>query len=142
MQSIVGRGITGFWNGRQLRAGQLTWFQEDGVAVSDGLIRQSAELQAIGRTVIAIGADDQVWGLLGIVDSVRPTAAEAIRQLRELNISPLMMLSGDHIGVAQRIGDELGIEYQGGLTPEDKLQCIRTMKLEHGPVGMEGDAGK
>ena len=68
-----------------------------------------------------------------------PTAAAAIKELRELGLSPLVMLSGDHPKVAGQIAGELGMEFQGGLLPEDKLRFIENMRKEHGSVGMIGD---
>jgi Cd2+/Zn2+-exporting ATPase len=56
-----------------------------------------------------------------------------------LNIAPLMMLSGDHTAVVERIAGELGIAGQGGLLPEDKLRIIQTLRREHGSIGMIGD---
>lgn len=139
VQSVVGHGITGTLDGRAMRAGKWTWFQADNFTFDEGLARQVESLQASGKSVICVGNETHVWGILAIADSLRPTAAAAIQELRQLGLSPLVMLSGDHPTVAGQIAGELGIEFQGGLLPEDKLRIIESLRKEHGSVGMIGD---
>ena len=139
VEAVVGHGVAGTWIGRRLRAGKISWFLDEKIAVDDELIRTAEALQASGKTVICIGNETQVWGLLAVADTLRPTAGAAIQGLRDLGISPLVMLSGDHPAVAGQIAGQLGIEFQGGLLPEDKLLIIESMRTQHGPVGMIGD---
>ena len=139
VEAVVGCGIVGTWIGGRLRAGKLSWFLDDNVQLDDDLTRQAESLQAAGKTVICVGNETQVWGLLAVADTLRPTAAAAVQELRRLGLSPLVMLSGDHPVVAGQIARELGIDFQGGLLPEDKLRIIESLRLNHGPVGMIGD---
>ncbi len=139
VEAVVGCGIVGTWIGGRLRAGKLSWFRDDNVQLDDDLARQADEFLAAGKTVICVGNETHVWGLLTVADTLRPTAAAAVQELRRLGLSPLVMLSGDHPVVAGQIAGELGIEFQGGLLPEDKLRIIESLRLNHGPVGMIGD---
>jgi len=139
VNAVVGSGIEGIWQGKRLRAGKLSWFRDKGLALDADLSQQADSFLSAGKTVIGIGDESRVWGLLAVADALRPTAAAAIKELRELGLSPLVMLSGDHPKVAGQIAGELGMEFQGGLLPEDKLRFIETMRKEHGSVGMIGD---
>lgn len=139
VNAVVGSGIEGIWQGKQLRAGKLSWFRDQGLGLDADLSQKADCFLSAGKTVIGIGDETRVWGLLAVADALRPTAAAAIKELRELGLSPLVMLSGDHPKVAGQIAGELGMEFQGGLLPEDKLRFIETMRKEHGSVGMIGD---
>lgn len=139
VNAVVGSGIEGIWQGKRLRAGKLSWFRDQGLALDADLSQKADSFLSAGKTVIGIGDETRVWGLLAVADALRPTAAAAIKELRELGLSPLVMLSGDHPKVAGQIAGELGMEFQGGLLPEDKLRFIETMRKEHGSVGMIGD---
>ena len=139
VNAVVGSGIEGIWQGKRLRAGKLSWFRDRGLTLDSDLSQKADSFLSAGKTVIGIGDESRVWGLLAVADALRPTAAAAIKELRELGLSPLVMLSGDHPKVAGQIAGELGMEFQGGLLPEDKLRYIETMRKEHGSVGMIGD---
>lgn len=139
IQSVVGRGIEGILVGQRLRAGKWDWLVSDTVEIDDELARAAMEFRTAGKTVICVGNEHTVWGLLTVVDVVRPSAALALRELRDLGISPLVMLSGDHAVVVQQISGELEIDGQGDLLPEDKLKVIQALREKHGLVGMIGD---
>jgi len=139
VEAIVGCGIAGTWMGRELRAGKRRWFEDEQIPFDEQLARRADELQSMGKTVICVGDKTRVWGLLAVADTLRPTAAVALQEMRSLGISPLMMLSGDHPAVAGQIAGELGIDFLGGLLPEDKLKIIEKLRRESGPVGMIGD---
>lgn len=139
VKAVVGCGIEGIWQGKDLRAGKLNWFCDEGIALDAVLVQQADVFLSAGKSVICVGDRTRVWGLLAVADTLRPTAAAAIKQLRELGLSPLVMLSGDHPKVAAQIAGELGMEFQGGLLPEGKLRVIESLRKEHGSIGMIGD---
>lgn len=139
VEAVVGRGISGTWIGGRLRAGKMGWFVEDNIKFDDDFTQKAEALQMEGKTVICVGNESQVWGLLAVADTLRPTAAAAIAELRAIGISPLVMLSGDHPAVAKQIAGQLGMDFRGGLLPEDKLRIIESMRKEYGSVGMIGD---
>jgi Cd2+/Zn2+-exporting ATPase len=81
----------------------------------------------------------EVLGVLAIADTLRPTTAEALGQLRALGITHLTMLTGDNRRVAEAIAGRLGIDFEAELLPDDKLQAIRRLREKYGPVAMVGD---
>ena len=139
VNAVVGSGIEGTWRGTHLRAGKLNWLKSEGLVFDADLSEKADAFLLSGKTVIGIGDEKKVWGLLAVADALRPTASAAIKELRDLGVSPLVMLSGDHPKVVGQIAGELGMEFQGGLLPEDKLRLIETLRKEHGSIGMIGD---
>ena len=139
VNAVVGSGIEGTWRGTHLRAGKLNWLKSEGLIFDADLSEKADAFLLSGKTVIGIGDEKKVWGLLAVADALRPTASAAIKELRDLGVSPLVMLSGDHPKVVGQIAGELGMEFQGGLLPEDKLRLIETLRKEHGSIGMIGD---
>jgi Cd2+/Zn2+-exporting ATPase len=137
--AVTGYGIEGAVHGRQLRAGKLKWLEAERTPAHGMVFDAAVTAQQQGQTVIVI-ADETRWlGVIGVADTLRPTAAEALRRLRELGIGELTMLTGDSEPVARTIAGGLGLSFQAGLLPAEKLDAIRRLREQFGPVGMIGD---
>ncbi len=97
-------------------------------------------LERDGKTVVAIGNERHVCGLIAIADTVRPGAAAALRALRAAGVAHLVMLTGDNRTTAGAIAREVGIdEVCAELLPEDKVAVIARLTEEHGTTAMVGD---
>ncbi|MBY0396171.1 MAG: heavy metal translocating P-type ATPase, partial [Thermoleophilia bacterium] len=121
LRIVPGKGATGAWDGRAFWVGSPRLLQERGQE-DDEVRRRIGELAAQGRTVVVVGNEKHVCGLIALADKARPGAAEAVRELRELGIAHVVMLTGDNKATAQAIAREVGIdEVRAGLLPADKL---------------------
>ncbi len=144
-ETLTGRGVRAEVDGRTCYAGKPTLFGLDGDdPVSGGLSQTEREtverLQREGKTVVLVGTDSAVTGILGIADQVRPEARQAVDALHRLGVGPLVMLTGDNEGTARAVAEQLGIdEYRAGLLPEEKVAAVETLEREHGSVAMVGD---
>ena len=119
-------------DGRLVRVGRPSLFGAE-------TERRAEALQTEGYTVIAVGGE-QAWGLIGLEDTLRPAAAEALRQLRAAGVSRLVLLTGDNRFVAAKLARQLGIdEVRAELMPVDKARIISELKRDVGPVAMVGD---
>ncbi len=98
-------------------------------------------LQDQGKTVMAVGSDAAVWGLIAVRDRPRENAREAIQALHRLGVSQVVMLTGDNPRTARAIAQELGLDqFFAGLKPEDKVAKVRELKARYGDVvAMVGD---
>lgn len=137
-RSVPGRGAEGEIAGRRLRVGSPRLFEERGIDLS----QIAAEMNAVdeaGETPVILGDDAGVIAVFGLADAIRPDAAAALRELRELGVERLVMLTGDAEAPARRIAGQLGIEYRARLLPEDKVEAVEQLALDHGTVGMVGD---
>jgi Cd2+/Zn2+-exporting ATPase len=135
-EAMAGLGVRATVNGRTIYVGRPELFTRLGIA----LPRQELErLRAAGKTVVLIGSENGVEGLIALRDVVRPQAREAIDQLHRLGIK-VVMLTGDHPETARIIADELGIdEVKAGLTPEGKIRSVEELEARYGAVAMVGD---
>ena len=139
VQVLGGQGVTGDFNGEPFWLGSHRYLVERGQDDPD--IRARAEaLERDGTTVVAIGNDKHVCGLLAIADTVRPEAAAAISALRDQGIDHLVMLTGDNRATAEAIARATGIdEVHAELLPEDKVSVIEELSNRYGFVAMVGD---
>ena len=136
MQSITGRGITGFIEGKLAELGSLKLF----TALSDAIRKKAEELQNQGYTTVIVRYNQQWLGVIGIADSVRQEAAQAIAELKQNGIEQTVMLTGDNERVAAAIAKTLGItDVRANLLPEDKLVAVRELTEQKKYVAMVGD---
>jgi Cd2+/Zn2+-exporting ATPase len=93
-----------------------------------------------GRTLVAVGSDGELMGLIALADAVRPDTRDTLRQLRQAGVEHLVMLTGDNRGTAEAVATQAGIgELRAELMPEDKVTAIEALVAEHGQVAMVGD---
>ncbi len=103
------------------------------------LAADSARLQGAGRTVVHVGENGRVLGLIAIADAPRPTAKATVASLRERGVK-VAMLTGDNAGTAQRIADELGIDIVlADVLPGEKAAKVKELQQQGFKVGMVGD---
>ena len=91
------------------------------------------------RTVVAVSFDDKVVGLIAVSDVVKPTSAQAIRELVRLGLRPVL-LTGDNAAVAASVAAEVGIdEVIADVLPAGKVAAIRNLQAQGRVVAMVGD---
>lgn len=139
VQMLQGKGVIGIFQGEPFWLGSHRYLIERGQEAPE--VTDMAEaLERDGKTVVAIGNDRHVCGLLAIADTVRPGALETLRALRAGGIRHLVMLTGDNRTTAEAIARELGInEVHAELLPEDKVTVVERLVEKYGTVAMVGD---
>lgn len=92
-----------------------------------------------GATAVVVRVDTQTVGVIVVEDTVKPTSAEAIAELKELGLRPVL-LTGDNVHAARRVADEVGIdEVIAEVRPEQKVETVRRLQQEGHVVAMAGD---
>ncbi len=136
--AVAGRGITGSVNGREVVIGSHAFFEN---AIPHAPHCEEAQDAArAGHTPLMIGADGQYLGYIAVADAARSSSQQALAELKRDGIAALVMLTGDTVGTAQRIGKEVGVtEVRANLLPEDKVEAVRALRRQFGPVAMVGD---
>jgi Cu+-exporting ATPase len=107
----------------------------------DALRAAQVEAEAAGRTVVLAGWEGEVRGLLVVADTVKPTSATAIAELRALGLRPVL-LTGDNRRAAAAVAAEVGIapdDVVAEVLPEDKVAAVRQLQDEGRVVAMVGD---
>ncbi|MFC6616163.1 heavy metal translocating P-type ATPase [Halopenitus salinus] len=164
-ESITGKGVRADLGGTPHFAGKPGLFEELGFDLSHvhattdgGVVRQTArqicdrnncldlleetvpKLQSEGKTVVLVGTEDELEGIVAVADEIRPEAARTIARLRDLGVSRTVMLTGDNERTARAIADQVGVdEYRAELLPDEKVAAVKELIEEHEGVAMVGD---
>ncbi|MEE1652903.1 heavy metal translocating P-type ATPase [Brachymonas sp. J145] len=135
----AGRGTLGSIAGQALVLGNRRWIEERG-QLTPALAERLAVHERQGRSISLLADAQGVLGLFAVADAIKPSSQQAIRELRALGITPVM-LTGDNPATAQAIAAEAGIsEVQAGLLPQQKLEAIQAMAAQpQQAIGMVGD---
>jgi P-type Cu+ transporter len=137
-ESVTGQGVQGVVAGRRIAAGSRLFMDRfDGVPVT---IAQKADaLRQQGKTVMFAAIEGQVAALIAVADPIKETTAEAIKALKSLDVS-LVMLSGDSRKTAEAVSRQLGIqEVIAEVLPEQKVEKVRSLQAARRVVAMAGD---
>lgn len=138
-QAVPGRGATGTIDGRPYWIGSHRYLEER-MQESPALHNQLEHLSAAGQTVVVVGTDVHVCGLIAIADAVRHRAAAAIESLRSAGVERIVMLTGDNLPTATAIANETGIsDVRAELLPADKVQVVEELVNRYRTVAMVGD---
>ncbi|MFD7770814.1 heavy metal translocating P-type ATPase [Streptomyces sp. NPDC059787] len=132
-ENVPGRGVRGRVEGHEVAVGRL--FDE----VPPELARAREEAERDGRTAVVAGWDGVARGVLAVADAVKGTSAEAVRELRALGLTPVL-LTGDNRTVAEAVARTVGIDRViAEVLPEDKADVVRRLQGEGRSVAMVGD---
>ncbi|MGE0641687.1 MAG: heavy metal translocating P-type ATPase [Thermoanaerobaculia bacterium] len=136
---LPGRGAQGRIGGRSFWLGSHRMLEERGQE-TPSVHERIEQLAAAGRTIVVVGNDDHVCGILAIADDVRPEARAAVQALHEVGVRRVVMLTGDHGPTAEAVAAEVGIdEVRSEMLPDDKLAAVEELVERHGAVAMVGD---
>ncbi|MBE0536122.1 MAG: cadmium-translocating P-type ATPase [Phycisphaerae bacterium] len=138
-QAIQGRGAQAQIEGRLFWIGSHRFMDEMGQETSD--IHQRAEsLEDAGHSVIAMGNDRHVCGLISVSDGVRENARDALQALKHTGVHRIVMLTGDNTACAAGVAEVTGVdEFQAELLPEDKVKAVEALVREYRYVAMVGE---
>ena len=137
-EAVTGQGVKGRVGARILLLGNQRLME--GAGIDAGPLASSAETRRKqGETVMFLGVDGKLAGLVAVADPVKATAAEAIAKLHRLGLK-IVMATGDNETTAKAVAARLGIdEVHAGLRPEDKLTIIEALQGKGQVVAMAGD---
>jgi len=137
-QSVTGQGVLGEVNGKRVALGNQKLLESQNAGVTE-LGRRAEKLREKGQTVLLLAIDGKPAGLLGVMDPIKETSPEAIRQLKESGLE-IVMLTGDHPGTAHYVAGQLGIEkFEANVSPDRKSAAIADLKSKGRRVAMAGD---
>ncbi|MEV2277917.1 heavy metal translocating P-type ATPase [Nocardiopsis sp. NPDC049922] len=137
--NIEGRGVQGIVDGHAVLVGRVSLLEERSQTLPESLAAALAAAESKGRTAVAVGWDGRARGVLVVADTVKPTSAEAVRQFRDLGLTPIL-LTGDNEAVARAVAAEVGVdEVIAEVLPKDKADVVRRLQDEGRTVAMVGD---
>ncbi|MFN8199868.1 MAG: heavy metal translocating P-type ATPase [Nakamurella multipartita] len=140
--STQGLGVHAVVDGHAVAAGRASWLAQEWAQPLDAeLDRARRDAESAGRTVIAVGWDGVARGLLVVADTVKPTSAQAIAELRGLGLRPVL-LTGDNAAAARAVAAEVGIDPADVIAevlPADKVRTVADFQHRGAIVAMVGD---
>ncbi|MFW5983784.1 MAG: heavy metal translocating P-type ATPase, partial [Halobacteria archaeon] len=164
-ESITGKGVRAEIEGTPHYAGKPGLFAELGFDLSHvhattdgGAVTQTTrsicerndcldllsdtvpELQSEGKTVVLVGTEDELEGVIAVADEVRPEAKRAVSRLKQLGVERTVMLTGNNERTAKAVAEAVGIDdYRAELLPDEKVEAVEKLVDEHDGVAMVGD---
>lgn len=138
-ESVTGKGIVGTVNGVRILLGNDKLMADSGIDFAANGAGFADDLRAMGQTVMFIAANGKAAGLVGVADTVKESAKEAIDELRRQKIE-VVMLTGDNAKTAEAVARRLGIDQVfADVLPEQKAEKVKELQARGRIVAMAGD---
>jgi Cu+-exporting ATPase len=133
-----GFGASAEVGARKVAVGARRYMERLGVDIS-AFAAAEAGIAALGRTTLYAAIDGRAAALLAVADPIRPQAAAAVARLRAMGLRPAM-ITGDNALTAAAVARQVGIDtVVAEVLPAAKLETIRRLRAESGPVAFVGD---
>ena len=138
-QSITGKGAKARVNNHLYYIGSPNLFKEMNI-LPISFDEEIKALQMQGKTVMLVGTNQTIIGIIAVADQVRDSSSKVIQKLLEIGIQKTIMLTGDNHSTGQAIAKQVGLsDVKAELLPKDKLETIKLLKEQYGKVAMVGD---
>jgi len=137
-QEIPGKGVTALVDSAKILVGRDTFLKENNVDISN--VPDPSLHEEQGFSTLYVAKDSVCIGWIGLQDKTRPEAQHAVRELFDIGIKRITMLTGDRDEVASRVAAELGCtDFKAHCLPQDKLSIVEQIKKDGHTVVVVGD---
>ncbi len=138
-ENLRGKGVKVQWNARAITVGNDAMLKEAGIEIPESARGALRSKEAEGKTNLLVGLDRRLVGIVSISDTLREGAKATIDRIKREGVLDIWMVTGDSERVANRIAGELGMGYEAGLLPEEKVRAVKEWKKKGHVVAMIGD---
>lgn len=136
--AVPGRGARGMIAGKAYQIGSSKMFNDQDL--TDHVKQAISAFQNEGKTVMILGQEEKILGLIAVADVLRNNSRQAIEALKRAGIKKTVMLTGDNYSTAQAIAARTGVdEFKSNLLPEDKVNAMKDLLATHKKAAMVGD---
>jgi Cd2+/Zn2+-exporting ATPase/Cu+-exporting ATPase len=135
-QALPGLGVKARVDGHVIAVGNIDFVEQ---ATGQPVTWIKDFLPDQGKTLLYVAIDGRLAGTLAAADAQRPEVPLAILELRQMGITKIELLTGDHPGVAASLAERLDIPFRAGLKPEDKIRIVKEYQAKGHTVVMVGD---
>jgi Cd2+/Zn2+-exporting ATPase len=140
VNAIQGKGMEAIYKGGKVLIGNVKLMKNSEIEVDEFVVSKMDNLLQNGHTVILVAFKNDIIGLVSVMDLPRKSAASTLKQLKEIGIKHMVMLTGDHQNVGNAIAAQIGLtEAKGNLLPEDKVEAIKALIKKYKKIAMVGD---
>jgi Cd2+/Zn2+-exporting ATPase len=137
-EETPGKGVTATVNSAKIMVGRDTFLKENNIDISN--VSDPALHEEQGFSTLYVAKDSKCIGWIGLQDKTRPEAQHAIKELLDIGVKRITMLTGDRSEVAGRVAAELACtDYKAHCLPQDKLAIVEQIKQEGHTVVVVGD---
>jgi len=137
-ESVTGQGVSGRISDRKVALGNAKLMAARNIDTTP-LIELADELRLEGQTVMFVGVDGKLGGIISVADPIKSSTPEALKALHEAGIT-VVMLTGDNKTTAQAVAKKLGIDrVEAEVLPEQKTGIVKQLQAEGHIVAMAGD---
>ena len=138
-ESITGKGVRVIYKGDLFWVGSHKLLKDFNASLPDVMADMMVQYESEGNGIIYFGRENQILAIIAVSDPVKPTSAEAVKELRQHGID-ICMLTGDGQRTALAVAGKLGIDrFVADALPDDKQEFIRELQLQGKTVAMVGD---
>ncbi|HKS49808.1 MAG TPA: heavy metal translocating P-type ATPase [Amycolatopsis sp.] len=138
-RNVEGLGVQGIVEGKAVLVGRAALLEQRSVHLGETLTATRKDAERQGRTAVFVAWDGRARAAIVVGDTVKPTSAQAVRELCELGLTPVL-LTGDNQAAARAVAVEVGIEEViAEVLPKDKVDEVRRLRKEGRVVAMVGD---
>jgi Cu+-exporting ATPase len=133
-----GEGVEAALAGETYKVGKPGWFRELDYDLSQAK-EDLEELQSQGKTVMVVGDQQRILGLIAVADTLKPDSAQAVAALKQAGLE-VWMITGDTPQTAQAVAHQVGIDnIMAEVKPEEKARKVKELQARQIKVGMVGD---
>lgn len=136
--SITGKGVKAVIDGMTYYIGNIALFE--GIhSISEQQKLHLKTLQERGNTVMLLGNENEILGIIAVTDPLRENSSSVIKKLKKMG-KQTFMLTGDNVHTAKVIANEIGItDVKADLLPDEKLTILKDLRTKYNQVAMIGD---
>ena len=128
LKETTAQGVEGDVDGKHVKVGKLKFVAPDHEKID------------INSTAVFVSINDQFAGYITLMDEMRSETPDTIARLKRQGAQDIMMLTGDHKAVAEKVGNKVGItDIRANLLPSEKIKAIKEVPKDLRPVVMTGD---
>lgn len=138
-EAITGKGVRAVVDGKEILAGNRKLFKENGYAIEESVEKALHRLEDEAKTAIIVAIDGEIVGVIGIADTIKEHAKEAIEELHKMG-KKVGMITGDNRRTANAIARQLDIDYVlAEVLPQDKANEVKKLQEKGEVVIFVGD---
>ncbi len=137
-KAYPGKGVKALYNGMSIYVGKVNFINSLGIDCSNA-IDEINKLQNEGKSTVVVAVNDKVVGIIGLMDTIKKDAKEAVSTLKRMGLD-VMMVTGDNNNAAETVASILGIDHViADMMPNDKASVIEELQKKGRIVAMVGD---
>ncbi len=138
-ENITGKGLKAQIDDKDVLAGNKKLLESQDIEIPQSVLEEYGRLEDLSKTIILIGVDREIKGILSLSDKIKANSKRTIEELHKMGIETYM-ITGDNKKTASTVAGAVGIDNVcAGVLPENKLDIVKNLQKEDKTVLFVGD---